>query len=430
MSSFKLQGLLDFLQSAPSPFHAVDSLCRRFSSAGFERLDERSEWSLEPGRAYFYTRSDASIAAFRLADDIADRGVRIVGAHTDSPCLKLKPKPELSRNGYSLLGVEVYGGALLNPWFDRDLGLAGKVSGLNAAGELVSALVNIQEPIGYVPSLAIHLNREANNKKSVNPQKEMNVLLGSVDENSSFTDILLDRVQTENPDLKLEKILNFNLSFYDLQAPSAVGLHKEFVASARLDNLLSCYLGAESLLASDGKQSSILICNDHEEVGSRSDVGAQGTMLNDLLARLCRDPVDRQRCLRHSMMFSVDNAHGVHPNYPDRHDAMHGPLLNNGPVIKFDADQSYATSSETAALVRWLAEAAPEIPLQEFVTRADMRCGSTIGPITAANTGVKTVDIGNPQFAMHSCRELAGAQDCESMLKLLIRFLDVAKIPF
>jgi aspartyl aminopeptidase len=430
MTAFDLQGLLRFLGASPSPFHAVKNLCEMFAGAGFNRLDERAVWKLQAGEAYFYTRSDASIVAFRMGSDVSENGLRIVGAHTDSPCLKLKPQPELNRNNYSMLGVEVYGGALLNPWFDRDLGLAGKVTGLNTSGDLVSALVNFDTPIAYIPSLAIHLNREANSNKTVNPQKEMNALLSLSEGDRSFMDVLLERVKSENPNLDFDSLLNFNLSFYDLQAPAIIGLSDEFIASARLDNLLSCFLGAQSLIDSDKQQSAVLICNDHEEVGSRSDVGAQGTMLNDLISRLCPDPIDRQRCVRHSMMFSVDNAHGIHPNYPDRHDASHGPMLNSGPVIKFDADQSYATSPETAALVRVLAQADPELPLQEFVTRADMRCGSTIGPITAANTGVKTVDLGNPQFAMHSCRELAGAQDCGTMHSLLTRFLNVSKIPF
>jgi len=430
MSNFALSSLLDFLKASPSPFHAVNSLSSRFKDAGFYLLDERADWNLEAGNAYFYTRSDSSIVAFKLGDRPDENGIRIVGAHTDSPCLKVKPQPELNKQGYGMLGIEVYGGALLNPWFDRDLSLAGKVTGLDKNGKLVSALVNFLAPIACVPSLAIHLNREANTNKTVNPQKEMNALLSVAEKDMSFLDLLLKQAQKEHPQLELVEVLNFNMCFYDVQAPAAIGLKQEFIASARLDNLLSCFLGAESLIAADATQTSVLICNDHEEVGSRSESGAQGTMLNDFIARLCPDNIARQRCLRHSMMLSVDNSHGIHPNYPDRHDAKHGPVLNSGPVIKFDADQSYATSSETAAVVRWLAQAEPALPLQEFVTRADMRCGSTIGPITAANSGIKTVDIGNPQFAMHSCRELAGAADCESMQSLLTRFLNLVAVPF
>ena len=420
--AFQLSELLHFLHQSPTPFHAVKHLLSRFKQAGFSALDERDSWQLTVGQTYVYTRSDASIVAFRLGQDLAERGLRIVGAHTDSPCLKLKPSPELTRHGCKQLGIEVYGGALLNPWFDRDLSLAGRVSGLNEQGALVSALVNFERAIACIPNLAIHLDRQANQNKSVNAQSDMNAILCRADNNVSFQESLLEQVNKENPELNMRRILDFNLSFYDVQPPATIGLANDFIASARLDNLLSCYLGAESLLAADTDQTAVLICNDHEEVGSCSEVGAQGTLLNDLVARLCMDEDRRQRCLRQSVLFSVDNAHAIHPNFADKHDAEHAPKINAGPVLKYNADQSYATSSDTAAFVRWLAEQEPGIDLQHFAVRADMRCGSTIGPITAANTGLKTVDIGNAQWAMHSCRELAGVNDCSALFQLLQRF--------
>lgn len=421
--------LLSFLGASPSPFHATKNLAQMFLAAGFVRLNETELWQLETGGKYFYMRADASIVAFRLGDNIASSGARLVGAHTDSPCLKVKPSPELNEKGYSRLGIEVYGGALLNPWFDRDLSLAGKVTGLNEDGELVSLLVDFKKAIATVPSLAIHLDREANNNKSVNPQKEMNALLGAMLPDFSFRDLLLSQARNDNPESSISEVLDFNISFYDIQAPCVIGLNDEFIASARLDNLLSCFLAARSLIDSDAEQTAVLICNDHEEVGSRSEAGAQGTMLTDLFLRLLPEADLRQTALRNSMMFSVDNAHGVHPNYSEKHDANHGPILNAGPVIKFDADQSYATSSETAALVRSLAKAGERaLDLQSYVTRADSRCGSTIGPITASNLGVKTVDIGNAQFAMHSCRELAGVKDVSTMHELLQRFFSAAHV--
>jgi len=424
-----IDGLLSFLAASPSPFHAAKNLAGKFQQAGFQRLDEANAWSLKSGERYYYTRSDASIVAFNLTDDLVDSGARLVGAHTDSPCLKVKPSPELNNKGYTRLGIEVYGGALLNPWFDRDLSLAGKVTGINKKGALVSGLVNFERAIAVVPSLAIHLNREANRNKTVNPQLEMNALLSCLKSDFSFRDYLLKQVQQENPNSEFVRVLDFNLSFYDTQLPAVVGMESEFIASARLDNLLSCYLAAESLLASDFNQTSVLVCNDHEEVGSRSEAGAQGTMLRDLFARLLPSEPERQQALRHSMMLSVDNAHGIHPNYSDKHDQNHGPLINAGPVIKFDADQSYATSSETAAFVRWLAlSGSDELPLQSYVTKADSRCGSTIGPITASNLGVRTADIGNAQFAMHSCRELAGVYDAQVLKSLLQRFYDAKRV--
>ncbi len=431
MADTTVDGLLSFLKNAPSPYHACRELSEMFQQHGFIQLEEKDAWNLKAGLGYFYMRSDASFVAFRLGEAPEKQGVRLVGAHTDSPCLKVKPNPELSRQGYALLGVEVYGGALLNPWFDRDLSLAGRVTGLNTRGELSSSLVDFKKAIATVPSLAIHLNREANKNKSTNPQKEMNVLLSGAIENFSFRELLLNEVnkQRESGE-EFKEIFDFNMSFYDVQAPCLVGLNDEFIASARLDNLLSCYLAAVALLNSDTDQTAVLVCNDHEEVGSRSETGAQGTILNDLMSRISDNQSERQQMLRHSMMFSIDNAHGIHPNYPDRHDESHGPKINFGPVIKFDADQSYATSSETAAFVRWLAQQGETIPLQTFVTKADMRCGSTIGPITATNLGIKTVDIGNAQFAMHSCREMAGAADAVYMRSLIDRFYSAQTLPF
>jgi len=421
--STNIEALLQFLAASPSPYHATQYLSDLFQKAGFTLLNEADDWALTAGGRYVYIRADASISAFCLSEDILERGIRVVGAHTDSPCLKVKPSPELNTLGYSRLGVEVYGGALLNPWFDRDLSIAGKVSGISPSGTLVSTLIDFNKAIAVIPSLAIHLNRDANKNKSVNPQKEMNAILSGLKDDMSFRDLLLQHVNEQTDSPVFREILDFNLSFYDVQKPAVVGLYDEFIASARLDNLLSCYLSAESLIQSQTNQTAIVIFHDHEEVGSRSESGAQGTMLQDLLTRLVPRDEDRQRMLRHSMMLSVDNAHGIHPNYPERHDEKHGPLINAGPVIKFDADQSYATSSDTAALVKWLAMAAePPLPLQSFVTRADCRCGSTIGPITASNIGIKTIDIGNAQFAMHSCRELAGVADAHTMQALLQRF--------
>ncbi len=423
-----VESLLAFLNASPTPFHATANLARMFEDAGFTPLDERSPWALEAGQAYYSTRTDASIVAFRLGKDLPERGLRLVGAHTDSPCLKVKPCPDLSRQGYSLLGVETYGGVLLNPWFDRDLSIAGRVSGVDAEGQLQARLINFDRAIATIPSLAIHLNRTANENKTVNPQQEMNALL-DMERDQNFRDLLLEQVAEEHADAPLAEVLDFNLCFYDMQAPALTGLNRAFLSSARLDNLLSCFLGAQALIHSDTTETAVLLCNDHEEVGSRSDAGAQGTLLNDCLARLVPDSAARHQTLRHSMMLSVDNAHGVHPNYSDKHDGNHGPKLNAGPVIKFDADQGYATNSDTAAFVRWLARQGEPIPLQSFVMRADMRCGSTIGPITATNSGIRTVDIGNAQFAMHSIRETAGVQDVTHMTNLLSRFYGVAQVP-
>ena len=216
-------------------------------------------------------------------------------------------------------------------------------------------------------------------------------------------------------------MLDYEVFFYDTQAPGLVGLNEEFIASARLDNLLSCFMGLKGLLAADSEQGMLLVCNDHEEVGSASAAGAQGPMLAQLLERLVPDNEQRSRMISRSMMISADNAHGIHPNFADKHDANHGPLINQGPVIKINANQRYATNSETGAIFRKFAEEA-NVPVQAFVVRSDMACGSTIGPITASEIGVKTIDIGVPQFAMHSIRELAGVKDAQGLVDILKRF--------
>jgi len=435
--SFKLvQGLLDFVGDSPTPFHAAYSMAKQLEAAGFQLLNEYDEWLAQPAGRYYIIRGGSSIVAFVVGSNpIEETGVRLVGAHTDSPCLKVKPTPELVKKGYAQLGVEVYGGALLNPWFDRDLSIAGLVTYLTRSGELCSTRLNLCKPVACIPSLAIHLDREANQNRSVNPQKDMNAILYQGEQPKSLRTILLESL--DEPEV--EEILDFNLSFYDTQRPAVVGLKEEFVASARLDNLLSCYLGMQAIIAAGEEHTSVLICNDHEEVGSNSDIGAQGPLLQELLERLAPSSAQRQRALRRSVMFSVDNAHGVHPNYVQKHDEQHGPQLNKGPVIKFDANQGYATNSPTASLVRWLArggsvesthsDAGTDIPLQTYVTRADMRCGSTIGPLTAAGIGLTTVDLGVPTFAMHSIRELAGTTDLAYMYRLLSRFYRAQALP-
>lgn len=414
--------LLRFLGASPTPFHAVGALASLLEEGGFRELREQDAWACEAGGRYFVRRNGSSLIAFVRGRAAAeDAGLRMAGAHTDSPCLRLKPRPELRRSGYLQLGVEVYGGALLNPWFDRDLSIAGRVSYATAGG-VAHALIDFREPVAVIPSLAIHLDREANSGRAVNAQNHLPALLALADsEPRDFAAIVLGRLREEHPDCGAVRVLDCELSLYDTQPPRLVGLHREFIAGARLDNLLSCFAGVRALMESDGEFDAIMVCNDHEEVGSVSAAGAQGPMLNSLLARLLPERERRERALALSLMISADNAHGVHPNFADKHDGNHGPALNAGPVIKVNASQRYATNSETAALFRWLCEA-EGVPVQSFAVRSDMACGSTIGPLTAANVGVRTLDVGVPTFAMHSPRELAGTSDLHALARVLSRF--------
>ncbi len=414
--------LLEFLAASPTPFHAVQQMEIRLSQAGFVVLREADDWTLHAGGRYCVIRNSSSIVAFTLGEkSILDQGLRMVGAHTDSPCLKVKPQPELFKKGYFQLGVEVYGGALLNPWFDRDLSLAGRVSFRDTSGNIGSVLIDFKRAIATIPSLAIHLDREANSARSINAQTDIPpVVMQTNDKQTSFRELLLAQIRQEHPSCEACKVLDYELSFYDAQPAAIIGLHNEFIASARLDNLLSCYIGLQAILA-DSTEYRVLVCNDHEEIGSQSAAGAQGPMLRSVISRLLVNEKEFTRTIDRSMMISVDNAHGVHPNFSDRHDANHGPLLNGGPVIKINANQRYATNSETSSLFRHWCESADE-PVQAFVVRTDMGCGSTIGPITASEIGVQTLDIGVPTFAMHSIRELAGSSDAYSLYKVLEMF--------
>lgn len=419
------QDLADFIQASPTPFHATQNLAERLLAAGFEQLNERDEWNLQSGGKYLVTRNGSSIIAFQMgAAGCLDQGMRMVGAHTDSPCLRVKPQPELNQQGLWQLAVEVYGGALLAPWFDRDLSLAGRVTFRTIEGRLDSRLINFERPIAVVPSLAIHLNRGVNDGLNINAQTDLPPILAmSLEPQRDFRALLGAQLTQEHPDCQTDQVLDYELSFFDTQPPATIGLENDFFSSARLDNLLSCHAGLQALLASSGQQPSLLICTDHEEVGSTSACGADGPFLEDVLSRVVPDPIKRIQMIQRSLMVSADNAHAVHPNFADRHDTNHGPRLNAGPVIKINSNQRYATTSETAAYFRNLCNEA-EVPVQSFVVRSDMGCGSTIGPVTASRLGVRTVDVGVPTFAMHSIRELAGSRDATYLTKVLTRFYD------
>lgn len=413
------QGLLEFISRSPTPFHAVATMSAALQDAGFSRLDESSEWTLEPGHKYFLTRNDSSIIAFVIGEgDVVTEGIHMLGAHTDSPCLRVKPNPDMHQHGTHQLGLEVYGGVLLNPWFDRDLSMAGRVSYVQEDGCLANALVDFKRPIAVVPSLAVHLDRGVNDKRSINKQTDLPAILSltSGGDKPLFKELLLTQLQAEGcPDAT--RVLDYEISLYDTQPPALTGLSEQFINAARLDNLLSCYVGLQGILAAETAHSSLLVCNDHEEVGSASAAGANGPMLHDCLSRLCGDHTAMVRCMQNSLMISADNAHGIHPNFASKHDGNHGPRLNDGVVIKVNANQRYASNSQTSAAFRLYAEAV-DAPVQTFVVRSDMGCGSTIGPITATELGVPTVDVGAPTFAMHSIREMAGSDDAWQLARI------------
>jgi len=420
--------LTQFLAASPTPFHAVHEMARQLSASSFVYLPEADSWSIRPGGRYDTTRNGSSIIAWMMPSGTvpADTGFRMVGAHTDSPCLKVKPQPELHRHGYTQLGVEVYGSALLNPWFDRDLSIAGRVSYLTDQGDVSHRLIDFSRAIAVIPSLAIHLDREANQNHSINAQTHLPPVLGQAGEKPDFTALLHKTILADGVS-DVRTVLDYELFFYSTDRPRLVGLAEEFIASARLDNLLSCFIGLKALLGTEIGPGALLICNDHEEVGSTSASGARGPMLRQMLERILPGADERNRSISRSILISADNAHGIHPNFSDRHDDNHGPILNRGPAIKLNANQRYATNSETGAIFRKLASDL-DVPVQAFVARSDMPCGTTIGPLAAAEIGVRTLDVGVPQLAMHSIRELAGTADAFNLCKVFARLFGTPRL--
>ncbi|MBV5307348.1 MAG: M18 family aminopeptidase [Desulfobulbaceae bacterium] len=429
------QDFFQFLTDSPTPFHAVAVMAARFQAAGFHKLFEAQEWNLEPGNAYFVIRDNGALAAFTLAaENHQNQGFRFLGAHTDSPSLQIKPLAGTASHSYFQIGVEVYGGPLLATWFDRDLSIAGRVACTTADNQLATLLIDFKRPVAIIPSLAIHLDREANNGRAINKQKELVPILSQTGEGESlnFSSILVEQINREHPEKKAAAILAFDLFFHDCQPPSFLGMNSEFITGSRLDNLLSCFTGYTAMIETRTSDSeggnSLMIFNNHEEIGSLTASGAKGTFLQSILERITPDPVARQRTLRKSFFISMDNAHGIHPNFSDKSDPEHLPLLNHGPVIKTNANQHYATTSVSAAIYKTLAAEAG-VNTQEFVMRSDMACGSTIGPHTAATLGIPTVDIGAPTLAMHSIREITGSRDPFLLYQTISHYLSREELP-
>jgi aspartyl aminopeptidase len=420
--------LCGYLDASPSPYHAVEETIRRLRSVGFTPLSETDPWDLRPGAGHFVIRGDAAIVAFRVGRrSPASAGFQIVGAHTDSPNLRLKPQPAAGKEGYAQLGVEVYGGVLLYTWVDRDLGISGRLVVEESDGRLTRHLVRVDAPIARVASLAIHLDREVNDKGLVlNKQQHLSPLFALGDP-ARETERLFGRL-AEVAGVEASRIRGFDLGLHDLQRAAIGGHDDAFVFSARLDNLASCHAATVALASSPpSDQTQVIALFDHEEVGSGSATGAAGPFLRDVLGRIV-DAVDRDarsglaRAIAASFCVSADMAHAVHPNWPDKHEGRHMPRLGKGPVIKTNVQQRYATDGASAARFRALCRAA-DVPVQDFVTRTDLACGSTIGPITAAQLGIPTVDVGGPMLSMHSSREMCGAADVASIVAVLSRFL-------
>ena len=417
--------LCAFIDACPSPYHAAREVADRLSKLGFEERSERASWPTGAGR-HIALRGGGVAAIALEADADPGRGLAIVGAHTDSPNLRIKPQPDTGRAGWRQLGVEVYGGALVNSWLDRDLGLSGRVA-VRAGADIELRLLRVDRPLLRVPQLAIHLDREVVTKGLVlDKQQHMAPVwgLGQPEENG-FRDFVADELGVEPTD-----VLAWDAMAHDLTPARVLGRDEELVAAPRLDNLASCFTGLaafEGHLARGGQPRRLpaLAFFDHEEVGSASSSGAAGPLLLELVERSVwargGSQEDVRRCLADSICVSADMAHATHPNYAERHEPDHNVAMNAGPVIKINANQRYASDAETVALFRCACERA-EVPFQQFVNRTNLACGSTIGPITSANLGLRTVDVGCPQLSMHSARELCGTLDTGYMIRALTEF--------
>ncbi len=421
--------LLAFIDASSSPWHAVAEVAARLQAAGFVALDETASWALQPGGQYFVVRGGSSLIAFVMGQKpVATTGLRLLGAHTDSPGLRLKPHAAHRADGMLRLGVEIYGGPILASFADRDLGLAGRVMVRTTSG-IESRLLRTDGAVARLANLAIHMNREVNEAGlKLNKQTEL-PLLFSVDADTAAPDAVFASFLGQQLGVAGESILAWDIGVFDVQPGSLWGPQHEFLASGRLDNLASCHAGLNALLATTQPDATcVLGLFDHEEVGSTSATGAGGSFLSDVIARLVSNPGaaddQRQRVMARSFFISADMAHAWHPNFPAAYEPSHRVLVNAGPVIKINANQRYSTGADTAAHFIALCETAG-VPYQRYAHRTDLGCGSTIGPILAAQLGVPSVDVGCPMWSMHSARESAGVLDHGYMTKVLQTFFSM-----
>lgn len=426
----QVQHLLDFIDASPSPWHVIKSVEAQLASFNFKKLDETLSWSLESGGRYYVVRDESSVIIFVLGQKpLVETGFKMIGAHTDSPGLRVKPNAATGVDGLLRLGVEIYGGPILATFTDRDLSLAGRVNYKDTNKNIVSALINFDRPLLRLPNLAIHMNRMVNEDGlKLHKQNELPLILSALAQEclpqTYFSELLQEQSACE-----AERILSWDLAVYDTQKGVFWGAENEFYANSQLDNLASCHAALQGLLDDTVLENeATLVCAffDHEEIGSESNKGADGSFLGDVLKRISlvteNNKEDFTRALAKSFMVSADMAHAYQPNFPLDYDPDHKVFVNKGPVIKVNANQRYSTESVSQAMfVDWCEQAG--VPYQKYSHRSDLACGSTIGPITSARLGIRSVDVGNPVWAMHSIRESAGVLDHGYMIKVMKKFL-------
>ncbi|MCM8527978.1 MAG: M18 family aminopeptidase [Lentisphaeraceae bacterium] len=427
MKNKSADSLLSFIDASPTPYHAVENLAAELKKKGALELKENADWKCEAGKFYYVIRNDWSIISFKIPAKFSLSGTafNMISAHTDSPCLKLKPQSDKNAGNYLQWGVEIYGGVLLNSWLDRDLNLSGRISYIQK-GELKHSFISITDKFFRVPQLAIHLDREANSGLTLNPETHMVPVLGLTDgKEGEVEKILLKKLGVKG--LKADDISAMDLFLHDSLPGSYGGINDEFLYAPRLDNLAMSHAAMTALMSSKPKAKIDLVALfDHEEVGSESAQGACSNFLQSTMERIIialgGSREDLMKAMPESYMVSADMAHALHPNYQDRHDDSNRPLMNKGPVIKTNARVRYATDSKSASKFILLCKKA-KVPYQTFAGRNDIPCGSTVGPIVSTRLGVSTIDVGNPQLSMHSAREMAGADDHGMMIKVFEELL-------
>lgn len=425
------QDLINFIYKSPSPYHVINNTKNILINKGFLELKLIDKWNVKKGEKYFVCQNNSSLFAFTIGNgEIEESGYKIVAAHSDSPSFKIKPSPEISvEEKYIKFNTETYGGPILSTWLDRPLSIAGRVS---VKGEDVlnplSYLVNIQKPIITIPNLPIHFNRAVNEGVELNKQVDMLPVTAIINEELN-ADLLLAKTISKEINVPVEDILEVDLNLYDFTKGCIIGLNDEFISSGKLDDLAMVHAGLSAFIdAPICKATNVLAVFDNEEVGSRSKQGAGSPILKDILKRIAivqdKNEEDLQRAIYNSFMVSADMAHALHPNHPDKHDPVSRPIINSGPVIKIEGNQKYTTDSDSCAVFEMLCKEA-SIPYQKFVNRSDMRGGGTLGNVSAGQLAIRSVDVGNPMWAMHSIRETSGVDDHTLMTQALNSFYSV-----
>ncbi len=405
--------LLDFINNSPTAFHASENIAAALERKGYVRLHEEERWELSAGGRYYVMRNDSAVIALALGTAaVAEQGFRIIGAHTDSPLMKVKHEAETISGNYARVPVEVYGGPIINTWLDRELSIAGRVM-LREDGRIVSKNVRINKPVAVIPNLAIHMNRDVNKGVELNKQNHLPAVIAA-DAKDAKKDILKSLICDETG-FPMENIVDADLFLFDAAPGLYTGAHGELITAGRLDDLAMCHAILQALPGKKAlAQPCIGVFYDNEEIGSTTRQGADSSFLADLMLRvnsaLGGDIQDMQMANARSFMISGDMAHALHPNFADKHDPSYAPRINRGPVIKLNANFRYATTADTAAAFEALCLKAG-VPFQRMTNRSDIPSGSTIGPVSSSLLGIRTVDVGNPMWAMHSIRETCGLHD-------------------